>query len=172
MDQLEFIFTLFFLSFVRFAVYLCDTSIHTRYIDTCLYSDGQRTDVLELQHELLNAVQRTMTLYAKRVNPGMSVSVMKRMTADYMLKMQGEAFSNIVSSVPATAEYLWTSGKKHQVVHNLEFCTVLNSIIRADLASELEVTGLSNHSTSAYARELASVTCKKTCPMQIHTTTN
>lgn len=99
---------------------------------------GECTDVLELQHELLNAVQRTVTLYAKRVNPDLSVSELKRTIGDYMLKMQGEAFSNVVSSVPATAEYLWSSGKKHQVVHNLEFCTVLNAIIRADLASELE----------------------------------
>ena len=111
--------------------------------------DGGCTDVLELQHELLNAVQRTVTLYAKRVNPHSSVTELKRMIGDYMLKKQGEAFSNVVSSVPATAEYLWTSGKKHKVVHNLEFCTVLNAIIRADLANELEVTDLSNNNQTA-----------------------
>ena len=102
--------------------------------------DGQHMDVLELQHELLNAVQRTVALYAARVNPGISASKLERMITDYMLKMQGEAFSNIVSTVPATAEYLWTSGKKHKVVHDKEFCSLLNAIIRADLPRELEVT--------------------------------
>lgn len=131
-------------------MYTRDTSMYTSYMNTCVcILDGKCTDVLKLQHELLNAVQRTVTLYAKRVNPDMSVSERKRMIGEYMLKMQGEAFSNIVSSVPATAEYLWSSGKKHQVVHNLEFCTVLNAIIRADLPSELEVTDLSNDNATA-----------------------
>ena len=125
-------------------VVICSTDMCTRCIyavtSTHTYTDNRRANVLQLQHELLSAVHRTVTLYAGRLNPKLSDSELEEMIADYMLKLQGEAFKQIVSTVPATAEYLWTSGKKHGAVHGMEFCSVLNAIIRADLPDELEVT--------------------------------
>ena len=35
-------------------------------------------------------------------------------------------------------EFLWTSGKRHPVVNNMEFCSVLNAVIRDDVAEEIE----------------------------------
>ena len=40
--------------------------------------------------------------------------------------------------VDAVAEYLWTSSKKHRVASNMEFCSVLNAVIRDDIAEEIE----------------------------------
>ena len=114
-------------------------TLHIRCHINTYNTDDRRANVLQLQHELLSAVHRTVTLYAARLNPKLSASELEDMIADYMLKLQGEAFKQIVSTVPATAEYLWTSGKKHGVVHGMEFCSVLNAIIRADLPNELEV---------------------------------
>jgi len=36
------------------------------------------------------------------------------------------------------AEFLWTSQKRHPVVNDLEFCSVLNAVIRDDIAEEIE----------------------------------
>ena len=51
--------------------------------------------------------------------------------------------------VSAAAEYLWTSGKKHPLVDKMEFCSVLNTVIRDDYWSELEV--YVEHATLLYS---------------------
>ena len=40
--------------------------------------------------------------------------------------------------VDAMAEHLWTSSKKHRVVKGMELCSVLNAVIRDDVAEEIE----------------------------------
>ena len=41
--------------------------------------------------------------------------------------------------VNATAEYLWTSGKTHTLVNLMEFCSILNKVIRDDYWDEIQV---------------------------------
>ena len=41
--------------------------------------------------------------------------------------------------VNAAAEYLWTSGKTHTLVNLMEFCSLLNTVIRDDHWSEIQV---------------------------------
>ena len=41
--------------------------------------------------------------------------------------------------VSAAAEYLWTSGKTHTLVNCMEFCSLLNTVIRDDHWSEIQV---------------------------------
>merc|ERR1719506_303666 len=41
------------------------------------------------------------------------------------------------NDVDAMMEYLWTSGKKHAVIENKELCSVLNAVIRDDIAEEI-----------------------------------
>merc|ERR1712084_144744 len=58
-----------------------------------------------------------------------------------MAKIQDDAFRNdkdLKSDVGAVAEYLWTSGKKHEIVQDMELCSVLNAVIRDDIAEEIE----------------------------------
>ena len=40
--------------------------------------------------------------------------------------------------VSAVAEYLWTSATKHRIVNNKELCSVLNAVIRDDIAAEVQ----------------------------------
>ena len=42
----------------------------------------------------------------------------------------------------AVAEYLWTSGKKHEVVKRMELCSVINKVIRDDIAEEVEAAAI------------------------------
>ena len=37
---------------------------------------------------------------------------------------------------------MWTSSKKHRVASNMEFCSVLNAVIRADIAEEIEAAAI------------------------------
>ena len=62
-----------------------------------------------------------------------------------MKKLQSDAFRNdeaLQEDVGAVAEYLWTSGKTHAVVKKMEFCSILNAVIRADIAKEIEAAAV------------------------------
>merc|ERR1719331_1739653 len=39
-------------------------------------------------------------------------------------------------------EYLWTSGKKLSVVNDMELCSVINAVIRDDVAEEIEAASI------------------------------
>merc|ERR1712151_208099 len=57
--------------------------------------------------------------------------------SEFMQVIEGEA-AKFKHDADALAEFLWTSGKKHAVVNNMEFCSVLNAVIRDDVAEEIE----------------------------------
>ena len=93
------------------------------------------------QHELLHSVHSTLKLFAARSNPALSPATVLVMVNDFMTCIQAEAFRNdkaLQHDVAAVAEYLWTSDQKHLVVNNMELCTVLNAVIRDDIAEEVQ----------------------------------
>ena len=58
-----------------------------------------------------------------------------------MRKIQDDAFKNkkaLENDVDAVSEYLWTSAKRHRVVRGKELCSVLNAVIRDDVAKEIK----------------------------------
>ena len=92
-------------------------------------------------HKLLNSVQETVTLVARRFNHKRDPDTVEDDVFFYMKKLQEDAFRHhkaLKSDVNAAAEYLWTSAKKHPVVNNMEFCSILNAVIRADIAEEIQ----------------------------------
>ena len=59
----------------------------------------------------------------------------------FMKKLQDDAFKDdeaMKNDVDAMAEYLWTSCEKHSIVKDMELCSVLNAVIRDDVAEEIE----------------------------------
>ena len=92
-------------------------------------------------HNLLSAVQEMVTLFARRINPELGPVALKDGVHAYIKKLQEDAFRNhqvLQEDVGAAAEYLWTSAKKHAVVNNMELCSILNAVIRADIAEEIQ----------------------------------
>ena len=91
------------------------------------------------QHDLLHAVHNMLKLFAARINPK-EVTV-EDGVREFMEKIQGDAFKNnmaLKNDVGAVSEYLWTSAKAHGVVNGMELCSVLNAVIRDDVAEEIE----------------------------------
>merc|ERR1719201_1778534 len=82
-----------------------------------------------------------LKLYGARLNPTMDEVTVENGVHEFMGKIQGDAFENnqaLQNDVDAVAEYLWTSAKKHKVVNNMELCSVLNAVIRDDVAEEIQ----------------------------------
>ena len=80
-------------------------------------------------------------LYATRINPTLDKDDVDKGVSEFMHKVQDDAFANneaLKNDVDAVAEYLWTSGKRHAIVRNLELCSVLNAVIRDDVAKEIK----------------------------------
>merc|ERR1719506_2738053 len=58
-----------------------------------------------------------------------------------MLKIQDDAFKHdetMKNDIEEMAEYLWTSCEKHRMFKDMELCSVLNAVIRDDVAEEIE----------------------------------
>merc|ERR1719201_705484 len=101
-------------------------------------------DSIGLQHHLLSAVESMLSLYAKRINVTddqddamlIEVGVMSA-----MIQIQDDAFKHdeaMKNDIEVMAEYLWTSCKKLRVVKDMELCSVINAVIRDDVAEEIE----------------------------------
>ena len=104
------------------------------------------------QHELLHAVNNVVNLYARRVNPNLDKDTLEDGIRVFMTKLQEDAFKNqkaMRTDVDAVAEYLWTSTKTHGVVKRLEFCSVLNAVIRDDIFQEIEAAAVIFRSINA-----------------------
>jgi hypothetical protein len=92
------------------------------------------------QHELLAAVHNMLTLFVTRLNPTLDEHTVVGDVNKFMGKIQDDAFQNnkaLKDDVSAVAEYLWTSDKSHDVVKGMELCSVLNAVIREDVAEEI-----------------------------------
>merc|ERR1711971_553197 len=101
-----------------------------------LYYDTARAP--DFQHDLLH---KMVSLYAARTNPDKDIDELGVDVKVFMEDIQDDAFANdkaLQKDVGAVAEYLWTSGKKHPVVQNMELCNVLNAVIRDDVQAEVE----------------------------------
>jgi hypothetical protein len=82
-----------------------------------------------------------LKLFAKRIHPEREQTELENDVNEYMTKVQEDAFANDVelkNDVGAVAEYLWTSAKTHAVVKYMQLCSVLNAVIRDDVAEEVE----------------------------------
>ena len=93
------------------------------------------------QHYLLSAVNNMLKLYANRLNPLKNRSTLATHVNEFMKKIQNDAFKahkDMGEDVGIVAEYLWTSGKIHRVVNNMELCSVLNAVIRDDIEEEVK----------------------------------
>ena len=87
------------------------------------------------------AVEDVLSIYAVRINPTADPDDVAAGVQSFMDKLQGEAFKNseeLLKDVDAVAQYLWTSGKRHHVVHGMELCSVLNAVIRDDVEAEIK----------------------------------
>jgi len=88
---------------------------------------------------------KMLQLFAARVNPILEPESIAHGVHSFMRKIQGDAFKNneeLANDVGAVAEYLWTSGKTHVIVKNRELCSVLNAVIRDDVAEEVEAAAI------------------------------
>merc|ERR1712150_243264 len=97
------------------------------------------------QHQLLGAVHHVVSLFAERLNPTLDPEVRKNCLRQFMKKLEGDAFRNdeaLQEDVGAVSEYLWTSGKTHEVVNDMELCSILNEVIRDDHANEVEAAAI------------------------------
>lgn len=95
-----------------------------------IYSKAEK---LKFAHELLSNVQGLIDIWAKRQDFD------KAEAADFFQKLYGQAFKNtkeLEKDLPSAAEFLWTSGKQ---LRGYEFCTIINDVIRNDLANELKL---------------------------------
>jgi hypothetical protein len=103
------------------------------------YTGGR---VIGLQHHILSALEKVLTLYAKRIvtdEQGKMLIPAEVMRA--MIQIQDDAFLHdeaMQYDIQAMAEYLWTSSEKHRIVNDMELCSVLNAVIRDDVAEEIE----------------------------------
>ena len=94
--------------------------------------------------DLLADLHNMVTLFATRVNPPLSQEVIATGVHSFMAKIRTDAFGvmsmekDLQNDVDAVAEYLWTSGKQHAVVRGMSLSSVLNAVIRDDIAEEIE----------------------------------
>jgi len=99
-------------------------------------------DAFGLQHHLLSAVDNMLTLYAKRIVTDEQDKVLLDVDVmGVMIKIQGDAFKHdeaMKTDIEAMAEYLWTSCEKHHMFKDMELCSVINAVIRDDVAEEIE----------------------------------
>merc|ERR1719174_138364 len=83
-------------------------------------------------------------LYAKRTNVEQDQATKMFIdldVMDFMLEIQKDAFKHdeaMQNDTDAMAEYLWTSSKKHSIVKDMELCSVINAVIRDDVAEEIQ----------------------------------
>jgi len=92
------------------------------------------------QHDLLQAVNDMLALFARRINPTLDEEAVEAGVHAFMKKIQGDAFKDneaLQNDVDAVAEYLWTSTPKHRIVKNMELCSVMNAVIRDDFPNEI-----------------------------------
>ena len=89
------------------------------------------------QYVLFDAVTKVFVLYAKRKNPTLDDVKIEQHVKGFMGKMRANVFE-YENNVAAVAEYLWTSAIDHDVVGRMEFSSVLNAVIRDDIALEIE----------------------------------
>ena len=101
----------------------------------------ERAKPASFQHNLLAAVHTTVALFATRVNPTLDEAAIEEGVVGFMEDIQDDAFKNdkaLKTNVDCVAEYLWTSFKRHDILKRMELCSVLNAVIREDIAEEIE----------------------------------
>ena len=97
------------------------------------------------QHYLLSAVNDTLKHFAKRINPARDQQELENDVDELMKVIQEDAFKDgaaLKNDVAVVAEYLWTSAKTHAVIKDMELCSVLNAVIRDDIAAEIEAAAI------------------------------
>ena len=124
---------------------LCNRTFATSHYKR-FYSEALTT---VMQHKLLSAVENVLMLYAKRMNALTDDQAIGTFidldVMDFILKLQEDAFKHdeaMQNDVDAMAEYLWTSSKKHGILNGMELCSVLNAVIRDDVAEEMEAAAV------------------------------
>ena len=99
-----------------------------------------------LQHQLLNAIENMLLLYAKRISVTEDeIFIEVDVIYTVMKDIQDDAFKHdkaMKNDVEAMAEYLWSSSHKHSLFKNMELCSVLNAVIRDDVAEEIEAAAM------------------------------
>ena len=91
--------------------------------------------------DILSAARKTATLYAARIHTRQRKDVIEENVNKFIHVIQEEVAKHSNEDehdANMLAEFLWTSQKRHPVVNNLEFCSVLNAVIRDDVAEEIE----------------------------------
>ena len=97
------------------------------------------------QHDLLDAVNNVLKLYTARIHPRLAQTTLEKGVHEFMEKIQDDAFRDskaLRDDVGAVAEYLWTSAKSHPVSKGLELCSVLNAVVRDDIAQEIQAAAV------------------------------
>jgi len=100
-----------------------------------------KTEAADFQYDLLGAVSKVLKLYIKRQNPKTSQDTIDAGVHSFMTAIQKDAFEHneaLLNDVDAVAEYLWTSSNTHKLVEGMELCSVLNAVIRDDIAHEIK----------------------------------
>ena len=103
-------------------------------------------------HRLLAAVNNMLELYAIRMNPTLDQKMVFDGVNACMETIQKEAIksnNDWETDVDAVAEYLWTSNKKHEMMQGIELCSVLNAVIRDDVANEIHAAAIIFRSINA-----------------------
>ena len=93
------------------------------------------------QHRLLAAVHDMLKLFVRRISPALDLRQLDEGTNAFMKDIQGEAFRHnevLEKDVGAAAEYLWTSAKTHAVIDYKQLYSVINAVIRDDVAEEVQ----------------------------------
>lgn len=101
----------------------------------------EKTGAADFQYDLLGAVSKVLKLYIRRQNPKTSQDTIDAGVHSFMTAIQKDAFENneaLLNDVDAVAEYLWTSSNTHKLVQGMELCSVLNAVIRDDIAHEIK----------------------------------
>jgi len=120
-------------------------SLGTRTFATSNYKrlyDGAKAP--KFYHQLLSNVYNLLELYTARINPTLEKSEVTESLDDFMGQLQDDAFTHNKTrqTVDAVAEYLWTSCKRHPIVHDMELCSVLNAVIRDDIETEIKTAAV------------------------------
>ena len=94
------------------------------------------------QHRLLAAVNDMLELYAARINSTLNPKKIEEGVHAFMKRIQDDAFKHdktLQNDVAAAAEFLWTSAKVHMLFRCMELCSIINAVIRDDIAKEIQV---------------------------------
>ena len=98
----------------------------------------------KFQVDISRAVCKMVTRYAARTNPDLDKTTLEDGVADFMKKIGHGVSSDVPSNFApidrSVSKYLWKSDRKlkvTKVTKGLEFCLILNAVIRDDIHEEI-----------------------------------